>query len=206
MSAPSKQSDQRDDGADAQAANNPRAEGGAAPGKRGLYTMTAQEGLDVAELVKAAFARKSVGKLLPRRLEVVAPDGPSTGGGKHARQTIRLTPLQGNGAPLMCGYLDPARKHVELRAYEAVAQQFEERFHRAIDVTQAEYEEVLRELENALVMFRYTFAREAPLTRSAQLKLEAPAEEPINPRMLNVALVCGVFVIAALVAAAMLWQ
>lgn len=139
--------------------------------KRGaIYTMTAREGLDAAELVNAAFGRKTIGKLTPRRLEVVAPDGPSTAGGKHARQTIRLVPASGEGGPVMCGFLDVAQKLVELRSYETLVLQYEARFGEACDITRDEHATLCRDLQMTLTPFRYSFTHETELQAAAAHK------------------------------------
>lgn len=151
---------------------------GATPGavpfaKRGaIYTMTAREGVSAAELVNAAFLRRTLGSVTPRRLEVAAPDGPSTAGGKRARQTIRLVPVQGEGAPLMCGYIDAAKKRVELRGYATLC----------------------KELESTLVVFRYEFVTESEAP--THVDRSAPPTHP-KARLLNVvlaAILCTVLV------------
>jgi hypothetical protein len=158
--------------------------------------MTAREGVSAAELVNAAFQRRCVGSVTPRRLEVAAPDGPSTAGGKRARQTIRLVPMQGEGAPVMCGYIDAAKKRIELRGYATIAKQYQERFDSAFDVSASEYATLCKDLESTLVVFRYEFESEsqapANLERSA-----APIETHPKARLLNVilaALLCTVVV------------
>jgi len=142
--------------------------------KRGaIYTMTAREGLDAAELVNAAFGPKTIGKQTPRRVEVIAPDGPSTAGGKRARQTIRLVPAAGDGSPVMCGFLDVAQKVVELRSYETLVQQYEARFGSACDIAQDEYAGLCRDLQMTLSPFRYSFAYESETHATAAPRVVA---------------------------------
>jgi hypothetical protein len=167
--------------------------------------MTAREGLDAAEVVKAAFRNRTIGAVTPRRLEVVAPDGPSTAGGKRARQTIRLVPAQGEAAPVMCGFLDVARKRVELRSHATVAQQWADRFSAPFDVTAAEYATLCRDLEATLSVFRYEFAHEsasqAPVAEGPRVQLTMAAKGP-RARLLNVMLgaLLAVILIGLLVA------
>ena len=129
--------------------------------RKAIYTMNAQEGLDVAELVNAAFGRKKVGSKTARRLEIFVPDGPSTAGGKHAHQTMRLVPISGDSSPVMCGSLNVGQKVVELRSYEALNKQYEARFGVPCDMTAEEYVTLTRELQMVLTPFRYTFTQEA---------------------------------------------
>jgi hypothetical protein len=153
----------------------PRGAAGVVPAaKRGaIYTMTAREGLDAAELVNAAFGRRTIGKQTPRRVEVIAPDGPSTAGGKRARQTIRLVPALGDGSPMMCGFLDVAQKVVELRSYETLCQQYEARFGERCDITQDEYAGLCRDLQMTLSPFRYSFSSESETHAAAAPRVVA---------------------------------
>lgn len=188
------------------AAAQPLAPGAVPAAQRGhIYTMTAQEGLDVAELVNAAFGSKTIGALTPRRVEVVAPDGPSTAGGKRARQTIRLVPANGDGHPVMCGYLDPARKVVELRSHRSVLQQYEERFAKRFDVTETEYAALCEELESTLGVFRYTFVHEAAAPSAVQVvrTQKGAVEPPVeNLSRLNLIILgLAVLIVAGVVAA-----
>lgn len=186
---------------------------GAVPmAKRGqIYTMTAQEGLDAAELVNAAFARKTIGKHTPRRLEVFAPDGPSTAGGKRARQTIRLVPLAGETGPVMCGFLDVAQKVVELRSYDTLMQQYEARFGVPCDITTDEYATLCRDLQMTLTPFRYSFTREseqhaaAAANRAARLTSSERSADPNaeRDRLLNRVLI-GLLVVLAVAVAVMI--
>ena len=142
--------------------------------KRGaIYTMTAREGLDAAELVNAAFGRKTIGKQTPRRVEVIAPDGPSTAGGKRARQTIRLVPAAGDGSPVMCGFLDVGQKVVELRSYDTLVQQYEARFGEPCDIQRDEYAGLCRDLQMTLSPFRYSFSYESETHAAAAPRVVA---------------------------------
>ncbi|MDB4986557.1 MAG: hypothetical protein JWN04_1735 [Myxococcaceae bacterium] len=172
----------------------------------GIYTMTAQEGLDAAELVNVAFGKSSVGKATPRRLEVFAPDGPSTSGGKPVRQTIRLVPLAGETGPVMCGFLDVAQKVVELRSYDTLQQQYEARYGVPCDITAEEYTTLSRELQMTLTPFRYSFTQEAERhAAAAQLAVQktlgqhgntpdAAGNKRLNVLMLGVVVAVGLAV------------
>ncbi|HEY6879881.1 MAG TPA: hypothetical protein VI299_17755 [Polyangiales bacterium] len=174
------------------------------------YTMNAREGFNAAEVVNAAFGKRSFGSATPRKLEVVEPDGPSTSGGKRARQTIRLVALQGSAAPLMCGALDASQRVVELRSYATVCAQYEERFNQALDISGEEYARLCRDLQATLTAFRYTFNMESTeaasdkrvsLTRAVATESAAP---PARAPMLNVILLAAFAVVAGGVALAIL--
>lgn len=174
--------------------------------RRAVYTMTALEGLNAAEIVSAAFARKTIGALTPRKLEVVAPDGPSTSGGKRARQTIRLVPATGGGPAVMCGALEVAQKVVALRTHAGVAQHHEKRFGTPFDVTADEYAAMCKELEGTLGMLGYTFTQEPEeLATAAHKAARARLVDSMRPkvRVLNIVVATIVLAIVGAVLTAM---
>jgi hypothetical protein len=116
-----------------------------------MYTMLAREGIHAAQLLNAALAKRTVGKSMPRRLEVAAPIGQSTSGGKKARQALTLVAISGEGPSVMCGWIDAAQKTGELREYRALAEQYEARFGVHFEATALEYSALLKELENMLL-------------------------------------------------------
>ena len=65
------------------------------------YTQVAAQALSLAELFEARFAQGVAGPV-PFRIELAAPDGPSTAGGKQALQHIKLVPL-GGGPTIVIG-------------------------------------------------------------------------------------------------------
>jgi hypothetical protein len=137
-----------------------------------IYTVMAREGINAAEVVNTALKKKEVGKETPRRVEVIAPHGPSTSGGKKARQSITLVPVSGQGAALMCGFLDVAQKSVEIRDYALVAEQFKKRFGTRFDVSAEEYVTLTKQLGGILETLGFKISAEmaegAPAAPSAQ--------------------------------------
>jgi hypothetical protein len=119
-------------------------------------TMMAQQALEVSDLLNMRFASMLVGQEPKKRLLVNAPDGPSTDGGKKARQSITIAPADNSGATvLMCGWIDVAQKKAELRTYRVVAEQSTQRYHRPFDVTMPEYESLTREANSLLTLQGY---------------------------------------------------
>lgn len=116
----------------------------------GHRTVLAQQAMDASDVIHMTFSKRVVGTDPPRKLLVQVPDGPSTDGGKKARQSITLAPEDGTGASVMCGWLDVGRHQAELRSFETVAEQFESRFGHAFDVTIQEYRDLMQELERTL--------------------------------------------------------
>jgi hypothetical protein len=171
------------------------------------YTINAREGFNVAEVVNAAFAKRAVGTRTPRRLEVIEPDGPSTAGGKKARQTIRLVPVTGNAAPLMCGSLDVGQRAVELRSHASVRAQYEERFKEPLDISGEDYMRLCKDLQAALAVFRYTFVVETPEATETRAQLTRSEGAPTRRApLLNVLLLGAVAVIIAAVAVTMIFR
>lgn len=115
-----------------------------------IYTVMAREGVNAAQLINTALKKRSIGKVTPRRVEVVSPNGPSTSGGKKARQSITLVPTSGQGAAIVFGFLDVAQKTAELRDYTFVAQQHRARFGAPFEASAEEYQTLTKELSNLL--------------------------------------------------------
>ena len=115
-----------------------------------VYTQKAHQAGNAAELLNMGLHKKTVGKKDPRHIEVSEPSGPSTGGGKRARQSITLVPISGEGGVIMCGWLDVAQKAADLRPYDEIAEQFKARFGMKFDVTADEYRILMLDLEAML--------------------------------------------------------
>lgn len=115
-----------------------------------IYTVMARQGVNAAEVVNAALKSKSVGDKTPRRVEIIAPHGPSTEGGKKGRQSITLAPVSGQGAAVVFGFLDVADKSVEFRPYQTVAKQHRARFGETFEVRPEEYDGLRRDVTQLL--------------------------------------------------------
>lgn len=118
--------------------------------KKQIYTVMAQQGVDAAQVVNTAMHKRVVGTLTPRRVEVIAPHGPSTSGGKKARQSITLTPVAGGSAAVVFGFLDVAAKSFEVRPHALVSQQFKARFGEAFEASPEEYAALVKDLGKIL--------------------------------------------------------
>jgi len=166
-----------------------------------IYTATAAQGFDSASLINAALANKVVGKQTPRRVLVADPSGPSTSGGKHARQTITLVPVSGQGGTVMCGWLDVAKKTAGLRDYRAVNDQFRGRYGQALDITPEEYLGILRELEGLMKTIGVAASHEVtePMKQAAQVAqaiAETKTAEPDGMRPLTIGLAVVLLLVA----------
>jgi len=112
------------------------------------YTQVAAKAVNLAELFEARFEQGLEGPVR-FRVELSAPDGPSTGGGKQAMQHIKLIPPDG-GATIVAGSANTTRQMAEIRTFEHIAELYAQRYHGAripVDVTR------YRELTQALAGF-----------------------------------------------------
>jgi hypothetical protein len=109
------------------------------------YTLVAAKALSLHELFAAGFARGLEGPI-HFSVELSAPDGPSTGGGKQALQHIKLIP-DGGGMAVVIGSADMAQSVAEVRTFEHVAALYAQRFHGApLPVDPTRYAELSRTL------------------------------------------------------------
>lgn len=114
-------------------------------------TMVSQQAMEMSQLLTLRFARQVVGAEVPKRLMVQEPDGPSTGGGKMARQSIVLAPNDGSAAgTIMVGWLDIAQKAAELRMHGVVAAHHAERYGKTLDVAQEQYDALMTDVVTML--------------------------------------------------------
>ena len=90
-------------------------------------TEFAMKALGLAELfVIHLGAERLAGNGTSFRLEIAAPDGESTGGGKQAVQHIKLVP--DTGATIVCGSANGVEEICELRTYDHLTQIHSQRF------------------------------------------------------------------------------
>ena len=83
-------------------------------------------------------------------VELVAPEGMSTNGGKHATQHLRLRPKRRGHAVLVGGQVDPVAKKAELRDHAYMEAAHEARYGEALEITFDEWEQFLRKCEVVL--------------------------------------------------------
>jgi hypothetical protein len=134
-----------------------------APDRSGLvYTHNAEEGLNAAELINSALGKRVIGSVAPRHIEVAPPSGPSTSGGKKARQPITLVQTSQPAPAVMIGFLDAAHKTAGIREYELVVRQFEARFRFAFETTPDEYQALTKDLAGMLVTLGYKLVPDEP--------------------------------------------
>jgi hypothetical protein len=133
------------------------------------YTQVAAKAVSLAELFEARFERGLEGPV-HFKVELSAPDGPSTAGGKQALQHIKLVP-QGGGSAVVIGSAHTTRMTAEIRTYEHVADLYAQRFHGAklpVDVTR------YYELGQAMATFFRAMRLNVTFSEAGGVALAAP--------------------------------
>jgi hypothetical protein len=110
------------------------------------FTMFAAQAMGLAEIFQGVFAGGLEGPIL-FKVELSAPDGPSTGGGKLALQHIKLLPPDG-GTTIVIGSANPVEKQVELRTHGYLANQHAQRFKGAtLPIDVEKYKDLIKRLQ-----------------------------------------------------------
>lgn len=134
-------------------------------------------------------------------VELMAPEGLSTGGGKHALQHLRLRPRRQGYAIVIAGSVNPVEKHAELRTFEHALLVHQIRFEKPFEISPPEWEQLLRKAEDVLQLANIEAARVGPspdLLREARQK---QSSRRLSTRALAVFIVVVVlaFAVGALV-------
>lgn len=104
----------------------------------------------IADVLRDRFARKVYGRNPNRVLRVDEPEGPSTSGGRQARQPLLLVPRKGSAPPILCGWVDVARREAQLRGHESAARRFQAQHGTPLDVFPADYERFIDDMVDTL--------------------------------------------------------
>mgnify|MGYP000007275072 CR=1 FL=1 len=84
-------------------------------------TQVAQSAHDFSRYFAESFGQVRVRGGVTRKPELVAPEGMSTAGGRHARQPICLAPEGGMGPVLTAGWVDIPQRKATLRTYRCLS-------------------------------------------------------------------------------------
>ncbi len=114
-------------------------------------TMFATHAALFADRLRDKLSKKIYGRNPHRVLRIDEPEGPSTAGGRLARQSISLIPRRGTGPTIVCGWVDVAKQEAQLRSHESVARRYEAHHGTAIDISPEDYERCLDDLVSALI-------------------------------------------------------
>ena len=114
-----------------------------------LRTRLATKFVSLADDVTEAFGDFAIGAGA-WAVELTAPSGMSTGGGKQALQHLRLRPRRSGYSAIVAGLVNQVEKSAELRDFEYVCMMHEIRFRRGLEITAHEWEQLLRKAEVVL--------------------------------------------------------
>jgi hypothetical protein len=104
----------------------------------------------IADVLRERFSRKVYGRNPNRVLRVDEPEGPSTSGGRQARQPLLLVPRKGAVPPILCGWVDVARREAQIRSHESAARRFQAQHGMPLDVFPADYERFIDDVVDTL--------------------------------------------------------
>lgn len=107
------------------------------------YTTYASSVVMLAGIVTSRMNKKPIGKARPRLLALQEPAGPSTQGGRAARQSLLLV---ADRESAVCGWVDFVEQAWDLKNYDAMAARYQARFDKAFDLTRAEYDSFTKNL------------------------------------------------------------
>jgi|SRR5687768_6112171 len=119
------------------------------PEEEASRTYHASQAAQISDLINLKFATKTFGTETKRYLRAAEPDGPSTDGGRKARQALMLLTKDemARGGGVMCGFIDVSSFMAEIRNYAVVSSHFTQRFARAFDVSKGEYDRMQEQLD-----------------------------------------------------------
>lgn len=119
------------------------------PGVEKLRTRLARKFTTLADDVTDGFAEFHIGAGA-WAVELTAPEGMSTSGGKAALQHLRLRPTRQGYTVVVGGVVNPVTMSAELRDYAHMATIYRARFGAALEITAGEWEQFLRKAEMVL--------------------------------------------------------
>jgi hypothetical protein len=119
------------------------------PDVEALRTRLTRKFTSLAESVTESFRDYAIGGGA-WAVELTAPQGMSTGGGKQALQHLRLRPRKPGYSVLVAGTVNQMERRAELRDFDHLAIMHEVRFRHALAITNQEWEQFLRKAEVVL--------------------------------------------------------
>ncbi|HWE30371.1 MAG TPA: hypothetical protein VHB97_20335 [Polyangia bacterium] len=160
-------------------------------------TAFAMQALGLAETFNLMLQAERVKGPVTYRVELSAPEGMSTAGGKQATQHVKLVP-EGGGTTIVAGSANQAESWAELRTFEHLKMLHAQRWKGAeIPLNRVQYNELLEKLKAFFAQQGHCAVRMAELPRDAGAAASSTAK-----RGTSGALVMVLILVAALAAAA----
>jgi hypothetical protein len=161
-------------------------------------TAFAMQALSLAETFNLMLQAERVKGPVTYRVELSAPDGMSTAGGKQATQHVKLVP-EGGGTTIVAGSANQAEKWAELRTFEHLKLLHAQRWKGAeIPLNRVQYNELLEKLKAFFAQQGGCSVRMAELPRDEA----APATVTAAHTGPSGTLIIVIILVAALAAAA----
>ncbi len=158
-------------------------------------TQFAVRAITLAETFNIALAKERVRGPITYRVELSAPEGMSTEGGKQATQHVKLIP-EGGGSLIVAGSANSAESWAELRSFEMLRALHRERFNGAdIPLDRVQYSALV-------VKLRHFFGEHQCVVRMAAAPAGAPAATSSDGSSLSGTFVVGMVLLAAAASAA----
>ena len=147
-------------------------------------THHASQAAQVSDLINLKFAVKTFGTETKRYLRATEPDGPSTDGGRKARQHLMLQTKDemAHGGGLVCGFVDVTAFVAEVRNYAVVSSHFTQRFQKPFDVSKSEYDRMLEMLDSFLKQQGFQTRTATTPRRPSSSGHNAPIRPTSTPR------------------------
>ncbi len=109
------------------------------------YTHVAAQAVSLADFFENRFSAGLDGPVV-FKIQLAAPEGPSTGGGKQAVQPIKLVPADG-GPTIVIGVANTIKQTAELRSYTLLLEQYRLRYKGAqLPIHAGAYQQLLADL------------------------------------------------------------
>lgn len=138
-------------------------------------TVHAQQAFELTDVFGYKFNPLTFGNTVKRRLKLMEPDGPSTAGGRQARQSLVLVPDEEEAGNIVIGFIDVVQKTAEIRSYDAVSNQYAARYKKRFDLDREAFDLLVAELGGFLKIqkIEHRVVQSAPIPK----KPAPPAEE-----------------------------
>jgi hypothetical protein len=140
----------------------------------------------LADIIGAKFAEQKFGSRFRRVVRLVDAEPDPTTGRTRVRQSIVLLPDPsdpdgaGEARAIECGWFDGFRRAASLKSYTVVSQAYLERHRMPIDLSRAEYAEVIE----ALLGFLRTIHVDARMSSAARVrKVQKRPKPALTPRV-----------------------
>jgi hypothetical protein len=169
-------------------------------------TQFAVRAITLADTFNFAMAAERVRGPITYRVELSAPEGMSTAGGKQATQHVKLIP-EGGGSLIVAGSANSAESWAEVRSFETLRKLHGERFGGAdIPLDRVQYSALMVEMRNFFEEHQCTVRVATPPSPASSPRIPAATSTAADGSRLSGTIVMGmVFLAAAASAVGVVW-